>query len=299
MTDWKKIGRNVIFPPVWVMILLAFVSTVALVYVFVNGFTSHPMAYAAYVLSFYTLSVICIFCGMVLPKKFKTAKNKIYGSKYGNLYFNDAAFKTRILLYTSLGANLLYVGVNAFSAIFYHTAWFGILAGYYAILAVMRFLLARYMRQNTIGENPLGEWKRARVCAAILTLLNLVLSGAVLMIMYRNKGFEYHGILVYVMAIYTFYITAMAIVNIVRYRKHKSPVMTTSKIIALASGLVSMLALETAMLTAFGTDTPPETKRIMIAATGAGISVIILAMSSFMIVRSTRAIDNLRKEQIK
>lgn len=290
MFDWKKTGERLLFPPVWLTLIFTVISAVALVWVFLRELTTHPIAYIIYVFSFYTLTIVCIFCSKVLPKAYKSVKSKVYGNKFCNRYMTDVAFKTHVSLYRSLGVNLLYVGINALSGILYHSAWFGILAGYYIILAVMRFLLLRYVGKNPIGANILGEWKRSRVCAAILTLINLVLSGTILMIMYRDRGFVYPGVLIYVMAMYTFYITTSAIINIIKYRKYKSPVMSTTKMITLAAALVSMLSLETAMLTAFGAETAEEVKRILIAATGAGISIVVVAMSSYMIVRSTREI---------
>lgn len=296
MTDWKKIGKKLLFPPLWLIIILVIITAASLAFVFIKELVSHPIAYIIYVIAFYTLSVVCIFCGIVFPKKYKRIKEKIYSNKFGNRYMTDGAFRTHISLYFSLTVNLIYIGANALFCVLYNTAWFGILAGYYIILAIMRFLLLRYINKNTIGLDLLGEWKRARVCAAVLTLINLSLSGAILMIMYQDKGFEYNGIFIYVMALHAFYMITLAVVNIIKYRKLGSPVITTAKIVTLAAALISMLSLETAMLNAFGADTPQETKQILIAATGAGISVIVLAMSSYMIIRSTKEIDELNKE---
>ena len=52
-------------------------------------------------------------------------------------------------------------------------------------------------------------------------------------------------------ALYTFYTTIMAVVNLVRDRKSGSPVMAAARGVNLAAALVSMLSLETAMLTQF------------------------------------------------
>lgn len=82
----------------------------------------------------------------------------------------------------------------------------------------------------------------------ILMTLNLTLSGTVLMIIHQNKGYEYHGMLIYVVAMYTFYVAIHAVISVIKYRKHQSPVMSTAKIISLSAALVSMLSLETAML---------------------------------------------------
>lgn len=296
MIDWKKLGKKLLFPPIWLIIILTVISAATLVFVFVKGLEEHPVAYAVYVIAFYTLSVICILCYVTLPKHYKVVKQKIYGNKYGNRYLTDATFRTHISLYISLGVNLLYVAANIISGFLYHTYWFTILAGYYIILAVMRFILLRYVNGVGIGKNMLGEWSRSRVCACILTLINFSLSGVVLMMMYRDRGFVYNGILIYVMALYAFYITTLAIINIVKYRKYKSPIQSTTKIITLAAALVSMLSLETAMFNAFGADMAPENKRLMIALTGAGISIAVLVMSGYWIVRSTNEIKKLKQE---
>ena len=35
--DWKKIGKKLLFPPLWLMVILVIVSAVALTFVFVKG----------------------------------------------------------------------------------------------------------------------------------------------------------------------------------------------------------------------------------------------------------------------
>lgn len=295
MKDWKSVCSKLLFPPLWLVVLLTVISTVGLVAVFVEGWETAPIAYGIYVFSFYTLTVLCLACRKTIPGYYKSLKGKVHENKFAHRYLTDVAFKTHVTLYSSLFINLIYVAVNAISGIIYSTYWFGIFAVYYAIMAIMRFLLVRYVGQNQIGTSRIGELKRSRLCAYILMTVNLALSGAVLMMVYFNRGFTYQGFLIYVVALYTFYITAAAIKDMVKYRKYKSPIMSVSKIIKLASALFSMLFLETAMFAQFGGETSLETRRIMIMATGAGISIIVVAMSVYMIVCSTREIRTLRK----
>ncbi|MBQ8208936.1 MAG: hypothetical protein IJZ89_09420 [Clostridia bacterium] len=294
MIDLKKLIRKLLFPSLWVIIILTAVCAAALVLAFLEFGEQHPFSYAAYVLSFYTLSVICIFCYKVLPGYYRSAKEKVYANKFGNRYLTDAAFRTHVSLYLSLAVNLIYVAVNIISGVLYGSAWFDILAGYYTILALMRFLLLRFVKQNGIGRERILEYRRSRLCGIILLTLNLTLTGAVLMILYQNKGYEYNGILIYIMAMYTFYMTIHSIIDIVKYRKYQSPVMSTAKVISLAAALVSMLALETAMLSQFGAEnTSPYFDRIMIGATGGGVSLVVITMSVYTILRATKQIKKL------
>ena len=288
--DWKKIGNKALFPPVWLMLILTLISAVALVTVFLKGWEQTVIAYIVYVLAFYTLTVVTVFCAMVLPKQYGTIKQKIYDNPLGNRYMTDKVFRTEISLYLSLIISLLYVGINLWSWHVSRSWWFVVLAVYYVIMAVMRFLLVRYVRIHEIGTSILGEWKRSRICACILLLINLSLSGAVLMILYRNRGYDYPGVMIYVMALYTFYSTTHAVVDIVKYRKLGSPIMSTAKTVSLSAALVSMLNLETAMFAQFGANMAQQDQNLMIILTGAGISVTVVTLSVILIVRATKEI---------
>ncbi len=292
--DWKKIGKKLLFPPIWVMIILTVISTAAIITVFVKDLNETPISYVFYVAAFYTLVVVCVFFGMIFPKRYKEIKQMIYNNPIGNRYMTDVEFKNHVSLFCSLGVNLLYVGINVFSAILYHSAWFGILAGYYMILAIMRFLLVWYIHKNKLGKKRLLELQCARICAAILTTINLVLSGTVLMILFQDRGFEYHGILIYIMAMYAFYVTTTAMIDLIKYRKYNNPILSISKVIKMAAALVSMLSLETAMFSQFGDEMSPQNQRIMIALTGAGVSIIVVTMAVHMIVGTTKEIKKIK-----
>lgn len=207
----------------------------------------------------------------------------------------DAVFRTHLSLYASLGINLLYVATNLFTGIWYRSVWTITLAAYYIILAVMRFLLLRFVGRVGIGKDRVKELKRSRLCGIILMTVNLALSGVVLLVIVQNKGFEYAGILIYVMAMYAFYVTTHSVINIFKYRKYNSPVMSTAKSISLAAALVSMLSLETAMLSQFGVEkTTPHFDQIMVGATGAGVCVIVVTMSVYTIFRTSRELKKIR-----
>ena len=292
--DWKKAGKKLLFPPFWLIAILVLFSAAALVTIFGKGLDTSPIAYIVYVLSFYSLSVLTMWCVVVLPGQYKRIKRAIYANPLGKRYISDRIFRTRISLYISLTISMIYVGINLWSWHILRSWWFMVLSVYYAIMAVMRFLLVRYVRIQKIGTNILGEWKRSRICAHILLLINLSLSGAVLMILYNNRGYDYPGIMVYVMALYTFYSTIHAIVDLIKYRDLGSPVMSSAKIVSLSAALVSMLNLETAMFAQFGEDLTPETQRIFIILTGAGVSITVVTLSVMMIVRASKEIRRMK-----
>jgi len=142
-----------------------------------------------------------------------------------------------------------------------------------------------------LGNEPFCIHK---LCAYILMTVNLTLSGAVLMMVFFDRGFQYQGFLIYVIAMYAFYITVTAVIDMIKYRKYKSPILSITKVIKMASALFSMLFLETAMFAQFGAETSPKVKRLMIMLTGAGISIAVVSMAIFMIVQTTKEIKEIR-----
>ena len=291
---WKRIGKKLLFPPVYLMVVLVILSAVALTFVFVKGMEQSIPAYIVYVLAFYTLTTVMAFCVMVLPKRYNAMKQKIYDHPFGNRYMTDRVFRTNISLSISFVISMLYVGINLWSWHMLGSYWFMVLAVYYVIMAVMRFLLVRYVRIRKIGTNILSEWKSSRICAYILLLINLSLSGAVLMILYQHRGYDYPGMMIYVMALYTFYALTMSIVDIVKYRKMGSPIMSTAKIVSLSAALVSLLNLETAMFAQFGAEMAPEHQRIFIILTGAGVSITVVTLSVILIVNANKEIRRIK-----
>ncbi len=97
------------------------------------------------------------------------------------------------------------------------------------------------------------------------------------------------------MAAYTFAAFALAIVNVVKYRKYNSPVFSASKAINLAAACVSMLTLESTMLTTFDDGTLGlSSRRLMLGISGGVISFFIVIMAICMIVQGNKKIKLLK-----
>lgn len=281
---------KVLFPPVGVVILLVIATCIALPVVFIKGYDTHVFGYIVFGVSFYALTVATLYCIFFLPKVSKEIKSKIYQIPFGKKFFSNVVFRSKVLLNVTFIINCLYVGLNVY--LFYRNSsyWFLVLAVYYMILGIMRAIILRYTLKNTLTENVVSEWRIARSCSVILTLINLFLSSAVLMILFTDNGFNYNGLFIYVVALYTFYLITQSIINVIKYRKFTSPVLSVAKVVSLTSAMVSMLSLETAMLTQFGADMATKEKNILIAATGGVISVIIVIMSIYVITKANKNI---------
>lgn len=291
MERFKNILTKLLFPPVIVVILLTPIAAALLIYAFLVSGENSIIAYVSYGLSAYALTILCVRA----PFLFRKAKTFKQENKYVHRYLSDPHLRVKISLYGSVGMNTLYGLMQLVSGLYYHSVWFYALAGYYALLAVMRYFLLKETRKDKPGENRFMEWLHYRLCGVLLLVMNLTLSVIVTYIVWQNRGFEYHPIHTIAMAAYTFTAMTMAIINVVKYRRYESPVMSAAKAISLASALVSMLSLETAMLTAFGEQNDPAFRQIMTAATGAAVCLLVLGMAVYMIVHSTRQINLMKK----
>ncbi|MGN1432073.1 MAG: hypothetical protein ACI4XI_00075 [Ruminococcus sp.] len=289
MECFRKIMNRLLFPHIAVVIISVPVAAALLIYAFMFCDKESPIAYVSYVFSAYTMTIVCIRAFKIIRSKGKNVKAVIHKNKYAHRYLTDVHFKMHISLYLSLGINLLYAVLKLFSGVYFQSVWFGTLGVYYLLLAAMRFLLLRHANKNPFGKELDSELKRYRLCGVILMLMNIALTGVVILVTRQNQGFEYAGYLIYIMAMYAFYTIITAVINVVKYLKYESPVMSAAKAVNLAAALVSMLALETAMLSQFGkSENSPLFRQIMTGATGGCVCLIILGIAVYMIVKSTR-----------
>ena len=287
----KRLGKALLFPHIVIMILLIPIATVLLVGSMVFIGTTSPIAIISYVLAAYTLTVWC-FKIPYLIKRIKIFKAE---NKYLKIWKSDISLQVNVSLYGSLAWNVLYGIFQLWLGFFHHTFWFYSFGAYYICLGVMRFFLVRHTTRYAPGERMEAELKKYRACGIVFLLMNLALALIVFFMVYWNRTFDHHMITAIAMAAYTFTALTMAIMNVIKYRKYNSPVFSASKAISLAAALVSMLTLESTMLTTFGDGTMTDTaQKWMLGATGGVISVLIVAMAIYMIVVGTKKLKQLK-----
>ena len=292
MKQIKKFLHILLFPKTAVLVLCVFIAAAMLIYTF--GFCGEDgiFAYISYAFSAYALVILCL--GFVPAiRRIKSFKRQFADkNKYFNLYMQDINFKTRISLYCSLTVNTVYALLKFVSGIFYGSAWLITLAAYYGLLLTMRFLLLRHVGSR--AGDLRSEWKRCRLCGIVLIFMNIILTCMIILVLHRNEGFIYTGYLIYVMAMYDFYTMITSVINLVKSRKHNRPVLSTTRAVIVAAALISMLSLETAMITQFGDESDTVFRHVMIASTGGSICLIVLIMAAFMILLATKSLKKLQ-----
>lgn len=278
--SWKKIAKYLLFPPMALLVLLFPGAAFALVYGFLRLEETDPVRIGSYVLAFYTLTVWCLRIPEICRNFLRFRRENPLLRRWGE----DARLRVRV----TLGANALWnTGYGLLQlglAIHHRSGWFYTLAGYYGCLGLMRLVLLLYTLGHRENPNYQNEWKHYRRCGWTFLALNLVLSVRLFLMLSENRLVRHHEITTIAMATYTFLSLTMATINMVKYRKYNSPVLSASKAISFASALVSLLTLESTMLVTFGETMSPATVNLFMALSGGGVSILILAMAIYMIV---------------
>lgn len=300
MDRFKKILRKIFFPPPLPTVVMAVFGFGLVIAVAAFKIEIPALEYLSYISSAYALIITITAFPRLLAFVKRTKRRvtesapmkKFQSTAFGERFFGDVRFRTEMSLYVSLFINLLYIAIKLFSGIHYRSVWFIALAVYYILLAVMRFILLHKSKNSVITIEH--EYKRYRLCGIMLLIMNQALAGIVIFMVHHNKGFDYPGLLIYAMAMYSFYSIITAVVNLVRFRKHGSPILSAAKVINLVAAMVSVLSLQTAMLAQFGSDNDMAFRRLMTGLTGGGVCTIVIAMAAFMLWKSAGQLKRLK-----
>lgn len=276
-------------------VIIAIPSYLFVIFVLVNNIQNVAISSVAYVLSAYAL--IITITGIIRIIQFIHRSNEMHSLLkkvvsipiIGRL-IKENTFRTQIVLYPGFLINIVYVIWKLSFGIYYKSAWFISLALYYFVLAWMRLSLIRPFSVKEGEIRKKAELKRYRICGASLLVINIALSGIVVLAVKKENGFTYPGYMIYVMAMYAFYSVIMAVINLVKYRKYGSPVLSAAKVISLITAMVSMFSLESAMLAQFADASQTAFKKIMTECTGGVICVVVIGMAVYMMFRSTKEI---------
>lgn len=285
---WTLLER-LLHPPKWVLLTLPPIVFAALAYVLLKGKSSMP-AYMIYCMSAYCLTIWIL----PLPQLFRKAKanmiRRLTGTVFGEKYIGDLAFRGSVSICQGMMVNFLYVVFRIFVGIRYASVWFLTMAIYYLLLGIMRLSLILSYRNRGV-KSELHCYRRT---AWLLFLLNIPMGGMTVLMVLTDSGYSYPGYVIYLSAMYTFYTIILAIVNLVKFRKLGSPILSAAKILNFVAALMSLLGLQTAMISQFSTE-GEDLRRMMNALTGGGVwfSVILIAVYMLLHRRKTKEVKSI------
>lgn len=221
---------------------------------------------------------------IINSKAYQHTKNKLFNIKIIRKYFEDLRFKNLINLSLSTIFNLIFIFINFINGIINKSLWFTSLSIYYLFLTIIKiYLLTNFKSSTKSTENNIYKY-----VGYLLMLLNLILSGVMVQMIIKNKAVADNSYMVYLNALYSFYLIISAIINVIKYRKYKNKLLTSVKIINFFTATVSIFMLQTTLLATFGAN-QLEFIKLMNTITGSVISILTLGISSYMIIKSNKS----------
>ena len=293
---WKKIKwKQFLFPHWFIIVAFVLISAVLLIYSLGYKNANPIIAYCSYVFSAYTLTIVVAR----MPAFIKRIKQGVHANKYSSRYVSEPELRAEVSLYIGNGMNVLYAIVHIITGIAYASVWSGTLAGYYIILSLIRSGLVKKdrmrLRIEDERERRLYELKSGYACGRLLFVLNLAVSALVVQMIWQNKYYDYPGFMVYAHAAYAFYSFIMALINMLKHRKLEKPIFSAAKVVSMSCALMSILALQTALLMQFGNG-QAAFARLMNSLTGFAVCFNVFAMAVWLVHKTKKEIRLLKRQ---
>lgn len=288
MKSAKMIFEKLLRPPLPLLILIPLLSFAALIFIFVSGSTDGASAYGIYCMSAYSLTVWVI----ALPKLVRRmhtafdnskAVQRLIRTEIVTKYLNDPEFRGSVGIFQSMTVNFLYVIFRIAVGISCASMWFIFMAVYYSVLGGLRAYLLICSRKRT----PETERRCCRRTAQMPFLLNIPMGIMIMLTVFTDSGYSYPGYVIYLSAIYAFYAMAASAVNLVKFRRHGGPFLSAAGVLNFVSAMMSILGLQTAMLSRFSED-GEEICRTMNAVTGGFVCTAVVVIAVYMLMHSKK-----------
>ena len=198
----------------------------------------------------------------------------------------DRDYRTIVGAYLSLAINLVFAVIRSWMGLSMNSSWFGMLSGYYIVICVIRFILIRSYHNKFQFKNDNDtirhEIKIYQITGIMLVIMALFLVSAVIHIVFYDYGYVYDGLTIYAVAAYDFWCLMSSIIYMIRVYKKTNPIIKSIKIVSFSTSLVSILSLQTAMFSSFGSQTELFFQRIMNSLTGIIVCLGLIVLGVIM-----------------
>ncbi len=180
--------------------------------------------------------------------------------------------------YLSLGVNMAYAVGNCLIGLFSRSWWFVTIGAYYAILSAARFCIL--MNAQKSGADPDAALFAKRVTGILLIALSFCLIGINILSAQKERGTEYHEIIMIAIAAYSFSKLTLAIIGLLQSRRGASLIAATLRNLTFADSVVSIYSLQRSMLVSFPGMQAAEIHLFnILTGTGVWIAVLLLGLN--------------------
>lgn len=305
MNVFKKIFEALKKPKAPVLIvtyLITVASLIGVVLVFtidIDTPLKEAISYAVYALSAIGLSYSVYTIVIFVPKWKKAIVNAMNNNATTKRLLENYGYRMLFSATFSFLFGMAYGTYFVVLAIMNKSVWYGVLGGFYLLIALARVFVVlsrkKGLKSDENEPKTLVSYAKTHInCGTLLIVASLAITVAVLQMVLINKTFSYNGLMIYVAATYAFYKITMAIINLLKKKTGTDLNIRTVREINLADAMVSILALQTGLLAAFGEDL--QMAVTFNAITGGIVCVLIAALGIHMIIVGARQLNSIELE---
>ncbi len=293
----EEIWQFIKQPPKWLTILTYLMtvvfSTLSIVLLALN-LAEKFYAYIVFLLAAISLTYAVFLFVRAVPKIKIWFVNTLNKYKFTKKVYEDYKFRTVVFSCLSLIFNFCFGAFEIVMGVVSRSIWFGSLGCYHLILSLTRFgIVFRYYKQSKTQEiNPKQRLITYRNTGICILIFNLALAGAMGQMIFSRRAFDY-GAMAIAMAAYAFYKIIISIMGIFTAKKHKDYNTQSLRNLNLTDAMVSLYALQTALIATFGIE--GNDMAFMNMATGIAVTLLTIGIGIFMIVKSKKENNKLNK----
>ena len=294
---WQKLNA----PKTWFLIawyaltLTAIVGALLILFVEYQGTFLEYVAYGLFALAAVSLTYTVYTLVKFMPALKRGVIRILEGNALTREMMRNYGYRTVVFAIGTFGMSVLFSAFNAYLGISSKSIWYGALAAYYILLALLRGgILAHHntRRKGKMDNQAMQAAKTYRTCGWLLLVLNTALSSAIAQMIFDDQFFTYADWTVFAFAAYAFFKISMSIYNFFKARKQDNLTVEAIRNINLTDAAVSILALQTALLHTF------QTGKVDVSAfntlTGIAVSAVAFALGIYMVIKGNKEV---RKEK--
>ena len=225
-------------------------------------------------------------------------KEFLYKYKYVEKYLTDDIFQTQTMLLASLAMNIAAATFKFVMGVWFGSKWLVTVSIYFLTLSAMRLLLLNRERKSKKLETPehkrLYDLKSYRACGYMVLFMNMIVGRMIVQMLVDNEGYDYPGLMLYLIGLFAIANFANAIYNVKKYWHIYNPMISAAKRLSFSTALVLLYTLQTSALARFGNN-HEQLRRLLNSISGAVVELVLFTMASLMIVRSNQEMHKLKE----
>ncbi len=225
-------------------------------------------------------------------------KEFLYKYKYVEKYLTDDIFQTQTMLLASLAMNIAAATFKFVMGVWFGSKWLVTVSIYFLTLSAMRLLLLNRERKSKKLETPehkrLYDLKSYRACGYMVLFMNMIVGRMIVQMLVDNEGYDYPGLMLYLIGLFAIANFANAIYNVKKYWHIYNPMISAAKRLSFSTALVLLYTLQTSALARFGNN-HEQLRRLLNSISGAVVELVLFTMAILMIVRSNQEMRKLKE----